>query len=196
MSATLARATAIFCSRKKSAKITEYRDTAPLTRCSCSALREVGVFVRECGKCKPLYASVIERCVTLPVGTWSVARKQSFASTAVTCTMSQLRTSSAKFVNNKTAIYRRNLSSVCLLFVKLALLCAFFCLSGLSHTQEQAGNMPWMQAVAPSPSYNRDGSEKVRTFDKRTHRHKPFDLQRFVSVLWFRHAQLRDLVEV
>ena len=29
MSATLARAVAIFCSRKKSAKITEYRDTAP-----------------------------------------------------------------------------------------------------------------------------------------------------------------------
>ena len=66
--------------------------TLALTRCSCSALREVGVFVRECGKCKPLYASVIERCVTLPVGTWSVAHKQSFASTAVTCTMSQLRT--------------------------------------------------------------------------------------------------------
>ena len=101
-----------------------------------------------------------------------------------------------KFVSNKTAIYRRYRSSVCLLFVKLALLCAFFCLSGLSHTQEQAGSMPWMQALAPSPSYNRDGSEKVRTFDKRTHRHKPFDLQRFVSVLWFRHAQLRDLVEV
>ena len=32
MSATLARATAIFCSRKKSAKITEYRDTAPLRK--------------------------------------------------------------------------------------------------------------------------------------------------------------------
>ena len=52
--------------------------TLALTRCSCSALREVAVFVRECGKCKPLYVSVIERCVTLPVGTWSVARKQSF----------------------------------------------------------------------------------------------------------------------
>ena len=32
MSATLARATAIFCSRKKAQKITDYRDTAPL-RC-------------------------------------------------------------------------------------------------------------------------------------------------------------------
>ena len=70
--------------------------TLAFTRCSCSALREVAVFVRECGKCKPLYASVIERCVTLPVGTWWVARKQSFASTAVTCTMSQLRTLSER----------------------------------------------------------------------------------------------------
>ena len=52
------------------------------------------------------------------------------------------------------------------------------------------------QAVALSPGFSRDGSEKVRTFDKRTHRHKPFDRQRFVSVLWLRHAQLRDLVEV
>ena len=52
--------------------------TLALKSCSRSALREVAVLVRECGKCKPLYASVIERCVTLPVGTWSVARKQSF----------------------------------------------------------------------------------------------------------------------
>ena len=64
-----------------------------------------------------------------------------------------------------------------------------------SHTQEQAGSVPSTQAVAPSPSYNRDSSEKVRTFDKRTHRHKPFDRQRFVSVLWLCNAQLRDLVE-
>ena len=173
--------------------------TLALTRCSCSALREVGVFVRECGKCKPLYASVIERCVTLPVGTWSVARKQSFASTAVTCTMSQLRTSSERKLS-LSATRQPFTVEIGLLFVfslsNSLFFVAFFCLSGLSHTQEQAGNMPWMQAVAPSPSYNRDGSEKVRTFDKRTHRHKPFDLQRFVSVLWFRHAQLRDLVEV
>ena len=135
---------------------------------------------------------------TLLVGTWSVARKQSFrfdGGHVHNVTTSHLERKETKFVSNKTAIYRRNRSSVCLLFVKLALLCAFFffCLSDLSHTQEQAGSMPWMQAVAPSPSYNRGGSEKVRTFDKRTHRHKPFDLQRFVSVLWFRHAQLRDL---
>ena len=72
----------------------------------------------------------------------------------------------------------------------------FLRLSDLSHTQEQAGSMPSTQAVAPSPSHNRDGSEKVRTFNKRTHRHKPFDLQRIVSVLWLRYAQLHDLVEV
>ena len=73
---------------------------------------------------------------------------------------------------------------------------SFLRLSDLSHTQEQAGSMPLTQAVAPSPSHNGDGSGKVRTFEKRTHRHKPFDRQRFVSVLWLRHAQLRDLVEV
>ena len=62
--------------------------------------------------------------------------------------------------------------------------------------REQAGSMPSTQAVAPSPSHNRDGSEKVRMLDKRTHPHKPFDRQRFVSILWLRNAQLRDLVEV
>ena len=52
MSATLARATAIFCSRKKAQKITEYRDTAPLNllvlflelsgRCGASSRRSCG----------------------------------------------------------------------------------------------------------------------------------------------------------
>ena len=44
------------------------------------------------------------------------------------CTVLQLRTSSEKktnFVRNKTAIYGRNRSSLCLIFVKLARLCAF-----------------------------------------------------------------------
>ena len=75
-------------------------------------------------------------------------------------TTSHLERKQTKFVSNKTAIYRRNRSSVCLLFAKLALLCAFL-FNGLSHTQEQAGNMPWMQAVAPSPSYNRDASSRM-----------------------------------
>ena len=97
-----------------------------LTRCSCSALREVAVFVRECGKGKPLYGSVVERCVTLPVGTWSVARKQSFrfvGGHVHNVTTSYFERKETKFVSNKTAVYRRNRSSVCLLFVKLALLC-------------------------------------------------------------------------
>ena len=41
-------------------------------------------------------------------------------------TTSHLERKETKFVSNETAIYRRNRSSVCLLFVKLALLCAFF----------------------------------------------------------------------
>ena len=64
------------------------------------------------------------------------------------------------------------------------------------HAWIGVGSMPSTKAVTPTPSYNRDSSEKVRTFDRRTHRHKPFDRQRFVSVLFLRHAQLRDLVEV
>ena len=102
--------------------------TLALTRCSCSALREVAVFVRKCGKCKPLYASVIERCVTLPVSTWSVARKQSFrfvGGHVHNVTTSHFERKKTKFFSNKRAIYRRNRSSVCLLFVKLALLCVF-----------------------------------------------------------------------
>ena len=88
-----------------------------------------------------------------------------------------------KFVSNKTAIYRRNRSYVCLVCVKLALVCVLCVCTDLSHTQVQAVCMPWMQAVAPSPSYNRDGSEKVRTFDKRTHRHKPCDIQKICERL-------------
>ena len=72
----------------------------------------------------------------------------------------------------------------------------FLRLCNLSHRAEQAGSMPSTQAVAPSPGHSRDGSEKVRTFDKRAHRRSLFDHQRFVSVLSLRQAQLRDLVEV
>ena len=144
--------------------------------------------------------SLFERCGTLPVGTWSVVCKQSFrcvGGQVHNLTTSSFRRKEAKFVGKKTAIYRRNRSSVCLLFVKLALLCVFFFVYPTSsHTQKHAGRVPSTQAVAPSPSHNRDGSEKVWTFDKRAHRHKPFDRQRFVSILWLRHAQLRDLVEV
>ena len=62
--------------------------------------------------------------------------------------------------------------------------------------KSKPGALRSMQAEAPSPSHNRNGSEKMRTFDKSTHHQKPFDRRRFVSVLWLRHAQLRDLGEL
>ena len=140
--------------------------------------------------------SLFERWLTLPVGIWLVAPKQSIRSVGShvrNLTALYFERKETKFVGNKTAIYGCNRSSFCLLFVKLARLCVFSSLIRRSHTQEQAGSMPSTQAVAPSSSHNRDDSEKVRTFNKRTHRHKPFDRQRFVSVLWLRHAQLRHL---
>ena len=72
--------------------------------------------------------SLLERCVTLPVGTWSVACKQSFPCVGGhvhNLTTSYFERKETKLVGNKTAIYRRNLSSVCIFFVKLALLCVF-----------------------------------------------------------------------
>ena len=122
-----------------------------------------------------------------------------FASSAVTCTMSQLRTSSERKLS-LSATRQPFTVEIALLFVfslsNSLFFVSFLRLSDRSHTQKHAGSMPSTQAVAPSPGHNRDGSEKVWTFDKRTHRHKPFDRQRFVSVLWLPHAQLRDLVEV
>ena len=122
-----------------------------------------------------------------------------FAASAVRCATSQLRTSSERklslsakrqpFTAEIALLYVLSLSNS-LFFV------SFLRLSDRSHMQEQAGSMHSTQAVTPSPNHNRDGSEKVRTFDKITHRHKPFDRQRFVSVLWLRHAQLCGLVEV
>ena len=103
-----------------------------------------------------------------------------FASLAVTCTMSQLRTSSERKLSF-SATRQPFTVEIALLYVfslsNSLFYLSFLRLSDLSHTQEQARSMPSMQAVAPSPSHNRDGSEKVRTFDKRTHRHKPLDLQ-------------------
>ena len=101
-----------------------------------------------------------------------------------------------KFVGNKTAIYGRNRSSYVFSLSNSSVFVSFLRSSDRSHTKEQAGSMPSTQAVAPSTSHNRDGSEKVRMFDKRTHRHKLFDRERFASVLSLRHAQLRVLLEV
>ena len=103
-----------------------------------------------------------------------------------------------KFVGNKTAIYGRSLSSLFLVSVKLAHLCVFLRVADLSHRQEQGGSMPSTQAVIPSPGHSAETVVRrpVQTFDKRSHRHKPFDRQRFVSVWCLRHAQMPDLVEV
>ena len=72
--------------------------------------------------------SSFERCVTLPVGTWSVARKQSIRSVGGhvrNLTTSYFERKETKSAGNKTAIYSRSASSLCLLFVKIALLCVF-----------------------------------------------------------------------
>ena len=72
-------------------------------------------------------------------------------------------------------------------------------LSDRSNMQEWAGSMHSTidtGGTAAIPSHNRYGREKVGALAIRTHRHKPFDRQRFVSVLWLRHAQLLHLVGV
>ena len=72
--------------------------------------------------------SLFECCVTLPVGTWSFARKQLIRSVGGhvrNLTTSYFERKEIKFVGNKTAIYVWNRSSLCLLFVKLAHLCVF-----------------------------------------------------------------------
>ena len=89
--------------------------------------------------------------------------------------MSQLRTSSERKLS-LSATRQPFTIKIALLFVFFLSNSLFFVsflrLSDLSYAQEQAGSIPSMHAVAPSPSHKRDGSEKVRTFDKSTHRHK------------------------
>ena len=69
-------------------------------------------------------------------------------------------------------------------------------LSDLSDMQEQARTMPSTPAVLPSPGHNIDSSEKVRTFDKELITTNHFHCRRFVRVLWLRHAELHNLVEI
>ena len=72
--------------------------------------------------------SLFERCMTLLIGTWSVAHKQSIRGVSGhvhNLTTSYFERKKTKFVGNKTAIYSRNRSSLCLLFVKLARRCVF-----------------------------------------------------------------------
>ena len=142
--------------------------------------------------------SLFERCVTLPVSTWSVANKQSIRS--VDGLVHNLTTSYFERKETSLSATRQPfMVEIALLYVfslsNSLVFVSFLCSSDRSRTKEQVGSMPSTQAVATSPNYNRDGSEKVRRFDKRAHRHKPFDRKRFVSVLWLCHAQLRDLVE-
>ena len=127
--------------------------------------------------------------MTLPVGTRSVERKQSFPCVGRhvhNLTTSYFERKETDLVRNKTAIYCRNRSSVCLFFVKLALLCVFssftwsiaYARLSLEHAFNASGT------AKPEPQQGRQFRiSKVRTFDKRTLRHKPFDLQRFVSDL-------------
>ena len=66
--------------------------------------------------------------MSLLVGTWSVARKQSSYSVggrARSLTTLYFKRKQTKFVGNETVIYGWNRSSLCLLFVKLARLCVF-----------------------------------------------------------------------
>ena len=130
------------------------------------------------------------------VGCTSTIRSQRCM--AVTCAISQLRTSSERKLS-LSATRQPFMVEIALLYVfslsNWLVFVSFLRSSDRSHTQEQAESMPSTQAVAPSPSHNKDGSGKVRAFNKRIHRHKPFDRQRFVSVLWLRHALLHDLVE-
>ena len=93
-----------------------------------------------------------------------------FASSAATCTMSQLRTSSERKLS-WSATRQPFTVEIALLFVfslsNSLFFVSFLHLSDLSHTQEQAGSMPWMQAVAPSPSHN--GGAPQAYYDRRRH---------------------------
>ena len=141
---------------------------------------------------------LFETCVYWSVHGWLHVNNR-FTASAVTCAISQLRSSSQRKLS-LSATKQPFMVEIALLYVfslsDSLVFVSFLRSSDRSLTQEQAGSMPSTQSLAPSPSHNRDGSVKVLQFDKRTHRHKPFDCQRFVTVLWLRHAQPRDLVKV
>ena len=145
--------------------------------------------------------SLFEKCVTLLIGTWSVACKQSVRSVGGqvhNAAISQLRPSSERklwfqqqdrHLQLNSLFYYVFSSSNSLFMFSLQL-------SDLSDMQEQARSMPSTLAVLPSPGHNIDSSEKVRTFDKELITTNHFHCRRFVRVLWLRHAELHDLVEV
>ena len=94
--------------------------------------------------------SLFQRCVTLPVGTWSVARNNRFAASAVMCASSQLRTSSERklslSVTRQPIIVEIGLFYVFSLSNSLVFV-SFLRKSDRKHTQEHAGSMPSTQAV-------------------------------------------------
>ena len=131
------------------------QDWFPL-HCAAAAVH----WVLDTGGATPMLKrrSLFERRVTLLVGTWSVARKQSFRCVGghvQNLTTSYFDRKETKFVGNKTAIYPSKLlfwlSSLC---QNSPFLVSFLRLTDLSHTQEQAGSMPSTQAVAPSASHH------------------------------------------
>ena len=102
--------------------------------------------------------------MTLPVGTWSVVRKQSFrfvGGHVHNITTSHFERKETKIVSNKTAIYRRNRSCVCLLFVKLALLCVSSSfIRPITYTRASREHA-FDASGSAKHEHNRDGSEKT-----------------------------------
>ena len=130
--------------------------------------------------------SLFERNMTLPVGTWSVARKQSICSVGVhvcNLTTSYFDRRETKFSATRP-LFTVELALFYVFSLSNPLVCVpFLHLSDQSDKQEKARSLNLTLAKASSPSHNRDGNKKARTFDKRTHHHKDFDRQRFVSAL-------------
>ena len=116
--------------------------------------------------------------MTLPVGTWSVARKQSIRSVGghahnlTTLSSSEKKLSlwatRQPFTVEITLLYVFSLSNS-LFFVSFFM----YPTDHICKSKPGACIRRSTQAVAPSPSHNRDGSEnfRVRTFYKRTHHH-------------------------
>ena len=162
-------------------------------------------WVIDTGGANPMFIkrSLFERCVTLPVGRWSVAQKQlirSVGGMVRSITISYFERKETKF----DATRQPFMVEIALLFVfflsNSLVFVSFLSLSDRSYTQDQAASMPSTQAVAPSLSHatTETGVRRCEHWTKEpiAANRKPFGRQRFVSVLWLHHAQLRDLVEV
>ena len=96
--------------------------------------------------------SLFERCETLPLSIWSVAHRQSFRCVGghvhdlTTFTSSERKLS----LSATRQPFTVEIALVFVFSLSKSLFFVFFLrLSDLSHTQEQAGNMPLTQAVSP-----------------------------------------------